>query len=104
MPVDTPTLFSQVIQDHLELKERNSGLDNELPLDRYKTEDPFGNHPLFKTEEQARIEDTMDGTEPAIPAEPTIALKWPGEDELDEPAVEAHDGLWTRSRDFDWGD
>ncbi|HYY63686.1 MAG TPA: hypothetical protein VE688_03665 [Gaiellaceae bacterium] len=93
-----------MIQDHLELKERNSGLDHELPLDRYKTEDPFGNHPLFKTEEQARIEDTMDGTEPAIPAEPTIALKWPGEDELDEPAVEAHDGLWTRSRDFDWGD
>jgi hypothetical protein len=101
MPVDTPTLFSQVIQEHLELKERNSELDNQLPLARYKNEDPFDNHPLFKTEEQARIEDTMDGTEPAIPAEPTIALKWPGEDE--EP-VEAPDGLWTRSRDFDWGD
>jgi hypothetical protein len=105
MPVDTPTLFSQVIQDHLELKERNSELDDELPLDRYKSEDPFDNHPLFKTEEQARIEDTMDGTEPAIPAEPTIALKWPGEDDAEElGAVEAHDGLWTRSRDFDWGD
>jgi hypothetical protein len=104
MPVDTPTLFSQVIQDHLELKERNSELNAELPLDRYKNEDPFDNHPLFKTEEQARIEDTMDGTEPAIPAEPTIALKWPGEDELDEPAVEAPESLWTRSRDFDWGD
>ena len=106
MPVDTPTLFSQVIQDHLELKERNSELNHELPLDHYKNEDPFDNHPLFKTEEQARIEDTMDGTEPAIPAEPTIALKWPGEDDDDEPAaaVEAHDGLWTRSRDFDWGD
>jgi hypothetical protein len=36
MPVDTPTLFSQVIQDHLALKERNSELDHELPLDRYK--------------------------------------------------------------------
>ncbi len=105
MPVDTPTLFSQVIQDHLALKERNSELDQELPLDRYKNEDPFDNHPLFKTEEQARIEDTMDGTEPAIPAEPTIALKWPGEDDVEEPAaVETHDGLWTRSRDFDWGD
>ena len=57
MPVDTPTLFSQVIQDHLALKERNSELDQELPLDRYKNEDPFDNHPLFKTEEQARIED-----------------------------------------------
>jgi hypothetical protein len=108
MPVETSSLFSQVIQDHLALKERNSELDHELPLDRYKNEDPFTNHPLFKTEEQARIEDTMDGTEPAIPAEPTIALKWPGEDgdepEAVEPeAVEPH-GLWTRSRDFDWGD
>ena len=107
MPVDTQSLFSQVIQDHLELKEKNSDLDSDLPLDRYKNEDPFENHPLFKTEEQARIEDTMDGTEPAIPAEPTIALKWPGEDD-EEPAadVEPHaaDGLWTRSRDFDWGD
>jgi hypothetical protein len=106
MPVETQSLFTQVIQDHLALKERNSELDSDLPLDRYKNEDPFDNHPLFKTEEQARIEDTMDGTEPAIPAEPTIALKWPGEDEQGEPtaAVEAHDGLWTRSRDFDWGD
>lgn len=107
MTVDTPSLFTQVIKDHLELKERNSELDGDLPLDRYKNEDPFENHPLFKTEEQARIEDTMDGTEPAIPAEPTIALKWPGEDADEaEPvaeAVEPH-GLWTRSRDFDWGD
>jgi hypothetical protein len=104
MPVESPSLFTQVIQDHLELKERNSELDSELPLDRYKNEDPFDNHPLFKTEEQARVEDTMDGTEPAIPAEPTIALKWPGEADDEEPAVEAHDSLWTRSRDFDWGD
>jgi hypothetical protein len=105
MAVDTTSLFSQVIQDHLDLKERNSELDQELPLDRYKNDDPFNNHPLFKTEEQARIEDTMDGMEPAIPAEPTIALKWPGEeDDVEEEVVEAHDGLWTRSRDFDWGD
>jgi hypothetical protein len=105
MPVDTQSIFSQVIQDHLELKEKNSELNQNLPLERYKDDDPFENHPLFKTEEQARIEDTMDGTEPAIPAEPTIALKWPGEDD-EEPAVEppAADGLWTRSRDFDWGD
>ena len=102
MPVETTSLFSQVIQDHLDLKERNSQLDEELPLDRYKNEDPFQNHPLFKTEEQARVEDTMDGLEPAIPAEPTIALKWPGEDDAEEK-LEPH-GLWTRSRDFDWGD
>src|ERR687885_596809 len=86
MPVETPSIFSQVIQDHLELKEKNSELNTELPLDRYKDDDPFENHPLFKTEEQARIEDTLDGTEPAIPAEPTIAaLKWPGEGADEEP-------------------
>ena len=55
-----------MIQDHLELKERNSELDPVMPLDRYTTEDPFGNHPLFKSEEQARIEETLDGTEPAV--------------------------------------
>src|SRR4029079_17142211 len=104
MSVDTPTLFSQVIQAHLALKERNSELDHELPLDRYKDEDPFDNHPLFKNEEHARIADTMDGTEPAIPAAPTIALKWPGEEDDEEPAaVEAHDGLWTPSRDITVG-
>lgn len=109
MAAETPSLFTQVIQDHLELKERNSGLGDEFPLERYKYDDPFENHPLFKTEEQARIEDTMDGTEPAIPAEPAIALKWPGEDDLaaedeaNDQVVEAH-ALWTRSRDFDWGD
>ena len=38
-------------------------------------DDPFENHPLFKTEEQARVEDTMDGV-PSIVDEPT-ALDWP---------------------------
>ena len=64
--METLSLFAQVIQDHLELKQQNSELEGEMPLDRYKTEDPFENHPLFKTEEQARIEETMDGEEPAI--------------------------------------
>jgi hypothetical protein len=102
MPVETPSLFTQVIKDHLDLKQRNAELEPNLPLDRYKNEDPFENHPLFKTEEQARIEETMDGEEPAIQMEP-LALKWPGE-EIEEPLVEAHGSLWSRSRDFDWGD
>ena len=63
MPVDTPTLFSLVIQEHLELKERNSQLDTDLPLDRYKNDDPFENHPLFKTEEQARKVQGVQGVE-----------------------------------------
>jgi hypothetical protein len=63
MPVETPSVFAHVIQEHLELKRRNSDLDENMPIERYSTDDPFENHPLFKTEEQARIEETMDGTE-----------------------------------------
>ncbi len=101
MAVDTPSFFAQVIQDHLELKRRNAQLERELPLDRYKTEDPFENHPLFKTEEQARIEDTLDG-EPAVPEG-----EWVGDETVEETVPDVEDGssgLWSRSREFDWGD
>ncbi len=63
MPVETPSLFAQVIKDHLALKERNAQLGGSMPIEGYKAEDPFRNHPLFKSEEQARIEETMDGAE-----------------------------------------
>jgi hypothetical protein len=99
LPVETSSLFAQVIQDHLELKQKNSELEGELPIDRYKTDDPFENHPLFKTEEQARIEETMDGEDPGITQE-RAALAWP----TDEPEAEKEEGLWSQSRDFDWGD
>ena len=102
MTVDT-SLFSQVIKDHLELKERNSDLDNALPLDRYKNDDPFENHPLFKTEEQARLEETMDGEE-SLPAAAPTALRWPGEDTQEHAPPQTDESLWGRSRDFDWGD
>ena len=81
MPVETPSLFSKIIQDHLELKRRNSELEPAMPIERYRTEDPFDNHPLFKTEEQARIEETMDGQEPAVFAN-GVPDFWPGEEEL----------------------
>ena len=105
MPVETPSLFAKVIQDHLELKERNSRLDDSMPLTHYKSADPFDNHPLFKTEEQARLEETMDETEPAVAVAVGATLPWPGEQQLEEP-VAAHidDSFWGRSRDFDWGD
>ena len=94
MPVETPSLFAQVIQEHLALKERNAALEQDLPLERYRSEDPFENHPLFKTEEQARIEDTLDG-HPGVAEQPVAA---------EAVAVHDEDGLWGRSRDFDWGD
>jgi hypothetical protein len=119
MTVDAPSMFAQVIQDHLDLKRRNAALEHEMPLEKYLNEDPFENHPLFKTEEQARIEETMDGL-PGIEAEET-SLDWPTTDDtfVDPPTVEAtptqepdaestdapsDENLWSRSRDFDWGD
>ena len=101
MPVETPSLFTQVIQDHLELKHRNAELEIEMPLKSYETDDPFDNHPLFKSEEQARLEETMDGTEPAVGVT-GATHPWPGEENLQVAHVD--DGLWGRSRDFDWGD
>jgi hypothetical protein len=104
MPVETPSLFAKVIQDHLELKERNSRLEDSMPLTRYKAADPFDNHPLFKTEEQARLEETMDGQESAVAAESSI-LAWPGEDTVRDVVAHAdEESLWGKSRDFDWGD
>jgi hypothetical protein len=103
MPVETQAMFAKVIQDHLELKERNARLEDSMPLGHYKIADPFDNHPLFKTEEQARLEETMDGEEPAVAAEPTV-VAWPGEDTAEHHAPESEEGLWGRSRDFDWGD
>jgi hypothetical protein len=104
MSLETESLFARVIQDHLELKERNARLGDRMPIDRYTTADPFENHPLFKSEDQARIEDTLGGTEPAV-ALVGSSLPWPGEgseEHVEGPAL--HEGLWGRSRDFDWGD
>jgi hypothetical protein len=122
MPVETPSIFTQVINDHLALKERNAQLDDTMPIERYKGDtDPFVNHPLFKSEEQARIEDTMDGVDPDFSDESLEDIGiWPSQEqpvaevtaETREsatvpaaPAVE-ESGFWTNggARDFDWGD
>ena len=41
----------------------------------------------------------MDGEEQAVSASPPLA--WPTETDEAEPKEE---GLWSKSRDFDWGD
>ena len=108
MSFDKDNTFARIIEDHLELKRRNSQLNGNMPIDRYRVQDPFVNHPLFKTEEQARLEETMDGDEPAVPIE-VAALRWPGEDSVEHVTVESNGAredtsLWSKSRDFDWGD
>jgi len=117
MPVETPSLFAQIIQDHLELKRRNAELEPQMPLERYMHEDPFQNHPLFKTEEQARLEETMDGSESIV--DQSTSLDWPTGEGFEDATLEtaapsangdaeheseSSEGLWTKSRDFDWGD
>ena len=76
--------FASVIQDHLELKKQNAELDGDMPLDRYQIEDPFENHPLFKSEEQARFEETLDG-EPAASCTLALALAGRGHGRGPEP-------------------
>ena len=102
MSFDKESTFARVIEEHLELKRRNADLDPNMPLDRYRVDDPFENHPLFKTEEQARIEDTLGGTEPAI--EDAMVLAWRREEPAEDTEGDPEDSLWGRSRDFDWGD
>jgi hypothetical protein len=49
MPVETPSIFAQVIKEHLDLKERNARLGGSMPIDHYREDgDPFENHPLFE--------------------------------------------------------
>jgi hypothetical protein len=108
--LDTSSLFASAIREHLELKARNSGLEGDMPLDPYLDGDPLENHPLFKSEEQARIEETLDG-EPAAELS-SERLPWPGEETVENADVSSNgegpaldETLWTgRPRDFDWGD
>ncbi len=98
------SLFAQAIREHLELKARNAELDERMPIDRYLDGAELENHPLFKSEEQARIEETLDG-EPAAQLS-SERLPWPGEETAESVEGAALDeALWTgRPRDFDWGD
>ena len=118
MPVETPSIFTQVIRDHLDLKERNSRLDDTMTIDRYKGDtDPFVNHPLFKSEAQARIEETMDGIDPDFSDESLEDVRaWPGHEQVEEVTAETREAAVTvpaeesafwgtgGARDFDWGD
>ncbi len=101
---ESGSAFAEAIRQHLALKSRNAGLDSDMPIGRYLDGDSLDNHPLFKSEEQARIEETMDG-EPAAELS-SERLPWPGEETVESVEGAALDeALWTgRPRDFDWGD
>src|SRR5438132_1210750 len=79
------------------------GAQSPIPLCRYKDADPFHHHPVFKPEARARLEQTMDGEEPAQAVEAHVTA-WPREETMEQQLPELDSGLWSRSRDFDWGD
>ena len=60
------SLFSSAIEHHLELKRRNQHLEQELPLDSFETDGLFDNHPLFKSEADARREEDETGEHPVL--------------------------------------
>ena len=87
--------FASVIEEHLELKRRNARLGWDLPLDEFVGDDPFDNHPLFKTEEAARREEEETGEHPAV------ALEIPAET-LELPVVEVPDEEEPSARRAGW--
>jgi hypothetical protein len=98
MSVETSSMFERVIQEHLALKERNARLDGKMPIESYKESDPLDNHPLFKSEEQARIEETMDGVDPDFSDESLedVGLGlWSNQPETVTSAPAARADLWN---------
>jgi hypothetical protein len=96
------SLFSSVIEDHLALKRQNSCLDGEMPIDEFVVDDPFQNHPLFKTEDEARKEEEETGEHPAVSLEmpaDTLTMR------VVEDEVEGETRGWmetTTDQEFRW--
>jgi hypothetical protein len=83
--------FEDAIKEHLELKERNSILEPEMPLARYRAEHMLANHAMFRSEAEAQEEDTGGEQDDWPLAEPDTDLPEPEE-------------LWVGDPAFDWGD
>jgi hypothetical protein len=91
------SLFAAAIEHHLALKRRNSSLDDHLPIDQFVGADPFTNHPLFKTEDEARREEEETGDLPVLDVADTATMP------SVEPAEEPLSWMDTQTApDFRW--
>ena len=126
MAVDTPSMFAQVIQDHLELKRRNAALEHEMPLERYMTairsrttrssrrRSRRGSRTRWRASPASRARRRRStGRRPTTRsstrrAEPVIVDPDATQEALPPEALDpdqpSDENLWSRSRDFDWGD
>jgi hypothetical protein len=85
--------FGEAIKEHLELKERNSGLERVMPLASYRAEHVLANDASFRSEADAQqVENSSESEQDEWPlGEPDTGLPVPEE-------------LWVGARAFDWGD
>ncbi len=81
--------FGQAIKEHLELKQRNSGLEREMPLASYRAEHVLANQAMFRSEAEAQqVENSSESEQD----------EWPL---ADLPTAEE---MWVGDPAFDWGD
>jgi hypothetical protein len=85
--------FEQAIQEHIELKARNSGLEGEMPLDAYRAEHDLADDvPLGSGADVSHVDTSSETEQDVRPlAESGTGLPAPEE-------------LWVGARAFDWGD
>ena len=107
MPVETPRrCTAQVIQEHLELSSdrKLTAFENQMPIEPvHGPGSPFENHPLFKTEEQARLEEHHGGHR-EVPRGRRGRQPAPAGPARTPPSARRPRTVsWSRSRDFDWG-
>ena len=82
-------LFAEAIQEHLDLQRRNATLEDSMPLAQYRVDGVLDKHGLFKSEEEARLEETSSS---AWPSSETDTGGYPPEE------------FWAPTPAFDWGD
>jgi hypothetical protein len=84
--------FGQAIKEHLELKERNSELEGEMPLASYRAEQVLAVDAFGPEADVLQLDTSGETEQDARPlAEPDTGLSAPEE-------------LWVGTRAFDWGD
>jgi hypothetical protein len=87
--------FKDAIKDHLQLKERNRWIEDAMPLDAYRTDDPLPGPVAVAG--PASLEDASHGDV----LDPDGPSGWPTAEGL---GLEVPAALWSTEPAFDWGD
>ena len=106
MPVETPSLFARVIQDHLELK-RNADLEPAMPPTAIASTIRSTTTPCSRPRSRPASRRPWTATSRSCRS-PRSRSRGPARSPSStSPPSARHPedtGLWSKSRDFDWGD